>query len=425
LAKAHAWLILAVLCVPLVLAASSTINAGDAVTGHTTFVFKLQVQRRNSGNGLPTDFAVVAGYFEHRGGMAAAQRECVTWFNGYNLDQRPVGDHFGWGSRNAYPSDEDEPYAPGAPAGSGDRARQDHDFDRDVDTCVPRVIEDRDPELGLFAVVVESGDCDPRHGRDFKFRAHLDFVDPNDIYHEVQEYSYVCPNGGRDNLVPNPVAPLVPQRVADAVKDLFPTDAFDDGGDCTGATPFYTTWDPQNGEFDHPEKLVGCNARIQAMFLEYLWISPIHAPVWDPTIQRHYTFAIQFDTCDGNQCTDGSPSFDDTSRSKVVHRSPPSGPGSEEIMRGNSYDFDPDSETFGKHRTNCRHVDVRWQRITDRPRAHQQDCYPEDHRTARIDLYVFDHDPTRGLWAANANGFTGLNAYTGPGTPTGPDWAWA
>lgn len=422
-ARPLVFLVMLILLVPGLYAATVRYDdAPDAVTAHTVYVeiFERGPSRKTSA--LPTDFAAVAGYFSTVPIPDGFQRECVLWFNGKNLDQRPgataIGDH-------AFPSDEDEPAFPsGHPAGAGDHARQDYDFDRDVEGCPPEFRTPPVDRFGAYAVAIEAGDCDPRYGRDFKFRAHLDFVDPNGLYHEVQEYSYVCEWGGPMGLVPNPAFPNDPTTVAPAaVRDLFPGLLPDVEG-CRDV-PEPRDWvDPENRTvYDDPLLWISCQQRIQGMFTETMWITPVHGPAWDPTIQREYTFALQVDTCDSSRCTNGSPySFDDTPRGNVVHGSPPTGPGDEEIMRGNSYDFDPASPSYGMHRENCRHAGLAWKQVVVRPRAQDQDCYPEDHKTAQVDLYVYDTDPTQGLFMANANGKTGPNAYTPSGTPTGPSW---
>lgn len=481
----------------------------DLVTGHTVYASWVmernitQLRDANRTLGLPTDFAAIAGYFAFEDRFAvrdeaarAIQRECVVWFNGMNLDQRPQDDNFG--PENSFPSDEDE-----ARNGTGDESYQDYDFDRDVPNCEPLFEQGSgnggDERLGHagYAVAVEKGDCNPASGSEFKFRGHLDFVDPNGIYHEVQEYDYVCSNsflpglglGSPPELSAAGISVNEPsEAVSGTVSDFFPETYSDehnfDGCDLHdfGAT---------NGDGVFVDLGHKCNGTLRDLFTERLWITPLHEEVFDPTIEAVYNFALQIDTCAGiniyelggkdangthndfrnaermpggpvdipevgspnpatmyhdvayhtwygmgldeftggnyplfDVCTDGSSfSFNDTPRGRVVHSGPPQGTGDEEIMRGNSYDFDRDSETFAKHRTNCRVNDINWPMNTY-PDDEQvgEDCYPEDHKTAQVDIYVFPEDPT-GFWNMHSKGnLTGPDAtYEGPGTPTGPD----
>lgn len=534
----------------------------ELVTGHTVYAKfiidaeKIQQKNQKDTLFLSTDFAAIAGYFvvnktisAHEDIRVLAQRECVVWFNGQNLDQRPDPDNFDTtNGTNDFPSDEDEnaPY---------DRSQQDYDFDRDVLSCAPEGYESwvwanatYNYTLGAYAVAVEKGDCDPAHGSNFRYRGHLDFVDPNGLYHEVQEYDYNCfldipkehlacigedqfpesdrvatPNEkaftehGRTTSGLSPKAvngnasrgPLcgpeagdsvalfsgihgdvgVGEHVSGIVEQLFPwtyTDPQNQAGCEAYATPADNTnvapnaTDPVNssvtpGHFDLGHK---CNGSIQDLFKERLWITPVHAPQYDASIQEYYTFALQVDTCAGlniyevkgkpyttpdgtgqngsqypntvpfqstvmdiytktvlqtgygildqigadgvplehvDLCTDGSSfSFDDTFRGRTVHSSAPT--SAEEIMRGNSFDSDQTSSSFGKHRENCR-----YDKIEDAPHNYnptgepndpnQVDCYPEDHKTAFVDLYVYLSDPTGGQWALHTKGL---------GTPTPP-----
>lgn len=473
----------------------------DAVTGHTVYaswVMNRTDDDLDDGNrslGLPTDFAAIAGYFAFNDVLIvrdeaarAIQRECVVWFNGENLDQRPQDDNFG--PENSFPSDEDE-----ARNGTGDESYQDYDFDRDVPNCEPLFEQGNGTNTGAelhghaaFAVAVEKGDCNPASGSEFNFRAHLDFVDPHGIYHEVQEYEYVCANSYLPGLglgsPPGTVVNDPSEAVSGTVSDFFPATYSDEHNQDGCAV--HDTGSPTDVDLGHK-----CNGSIRDLFTERLWITPLHEEVFDDTIEAPYNFALQIDTCAGinvyelggkdamgeendyqgadrmpsgpvsapvvgspnpaaiyhdvayhtwygngldeftggnyplfDVCTDGSSfSFNDTPRGRVVHSGQPQGTGDEEIMRGNSYDFDAGSETFGKHRTNCRVNDINWEMSTY-PDEEQIDehCYPEDHKTAQVDLYVFPDDPT-GLWNAHSKGdLTGPTAtYEGPGTPTGPD----
>lgn len=184
-------------------APDGTSGVPDLVTGHTVYAkwvmedFEIIDRNNNQALGLPTDFAAVAGYFvdiditkTEVNENLAKQRECVVWFNGENLDQRPLDDGLSADSTNRFPSDE-EPL-------DDDSSFQDYDFDRDVTSCGPEELNvnlnttSATYQYGDFAVAVEKGDCNPAKGTNFRFRAHLDFVDPNGIYHEVQEYDYNC-----------------------------------------------------------------------------------------------------------------------------------------------------------------------------------------------------------------------------------------
>ncbi|MBW3582411.1 MAG: hypothetical protein KY455_04860 [Euryarchaeota archaeon] len=467
------------------------------VTGHTVYAkfvidalsidLRLQADVNNT-LGLPTDFAAIAGYFVVNDTKpdidieidvikdVAAQRECVVWFNGQNLDQT-VG---------AHPSDEDE-------AAPYDDAQQDYDFDRDIDHCASEFARYGyiDPDtpynttyiLGAYAVAVEKGDCDPAHGSNFRYRGHLDFLDPNGIYHEVQEYDYNClldlpkelVGADRGDVQPGTHTPVgVSTAVSGIVNQLFPwtyTDPQNENGCEVYATPadntgvVANTTSPANstvtpGSFDLGHK---CNGSIQDLFKERLWITQIHAPQYDATIQEYYTFALQVDTCAGlniyeafgkqtdqnlnnssvypigggigeaavsayhtaldpvgigtpvelvDLCTDGSSfSFDDTFRGRTVHSAPPT--TTEEIMRGNSFD---DNTTVLKHRENCRDDNLDWphNRQPSGSGTTGPDCYPEDHKTAFVDLYVYLSDPTGGQWALHTKG----TAPTTPATTT-------
>lgn len=491
----------------------------NAVTAHTVYASFVIERVQNQTFGLPTDFAAIAGYFaEIQNATFAKQRECVVWFNGYNLDQRPDPDSFGWGAENAFPSDEDQP-AGAAP--NHDASFQDYDFDRDVENCLP-VFDIANTTLPppAYAVVVEAGDCDPSSGTAHRFRGHLDFVDPNDIYHEVQEYDYECgwlgPGGLGASAVSNIAfqepeggqwlssGGLVPDffGVGNAVQDFFPATGTDVNNN-DGCQIYESPADNQDivgsqdpGSFDLGHK---CNGSVNDLFTERMWITPVHATEIDPTILQPYNFALQIDTCAGmniyegipvtsavigaadkdaegagtpwgartnpddsevdpqsggagngkvldtyhalayhnyygvgldtllagyplyDVCTDGSSfSFDDTPRGRTVHSGPPPGLGSTEIMRGNSYDFDAGSETVGTHRTNCRHNYIDWPYSTYPPGV-GDDCYPEDHKDAQIDIYVYDADPTGGLFVLNSNGLTGPAVYGGPGIANGPN----
>lgn len=484
----------------------------DLVTGHTVYAKWVHTKYTTYDEdfagrslGLPTDFAALAGYyFESEvkiepppvSGAASWQRECVVWFNGQNLDMRPDPDAFD--ATNDFPSDEDEP--------GNDTSFQDYDFDRDVAGCGPEYSVGTsgpgnysyEASYGTYAVVVEEGDCNPvASGGDYRFRAFLDFSDPNGIYHEVQEYDYTCLFGtktaaeftltpaGADGC-PNDadasvlVCAPVPGGVAsaDVVKQLFPWTASDpnnENGCAVHATPAdnndldSTTADPDAanvtdpanhtpsasagsdpGHFDLGNK---CNGTVQDLFTERLWMTRVHAPQFDARISDYYTFALMVDTCDGlnifelegksddptahplplssgaydltkttqdaglrglhKWCTDGSSfSFDDTNRGSVTHDLAPT--GVEEIMRGNSEG--DGTVAAGKHRENCRANDVDWAANDHPPGTSDVTCYPEDHRTAAVDLFIYDTNVVSSdlfdLFELNSRTVSAFNGYS-------------
>lgn len=440
----------------------------DPVAGHTTFAFWYVEQHPMWGS--------ASGSAPSPSGPSApgpttaspnAQRECVTWFDGRNLDQRPGKDDNKPGLIH-YPSDETL-----AAEGS---AMQDYSFNRDAPGCAPHSVSSGPAEssLGLptdfaaasgffhstifeatYAIAVEKEVCDPVKSRDFRFRGHLDFVDPNGVYHEVQEYDFdACPQ----------LAGL-PSLGAPPVEQVFPWNRND-----TSNTQGCLRTDSLHLENEWGHK---CNGTMQDPVRQRLWITRLHETVFDPTVDWIYNFALQIDTCsginvyeadgkaargaendykdahrfpDGNAtallqtyhdltyhryydhgvddlvdgwpsadvCTDGSSfSFNANPRDRRIHSTPPPAPGDEQIMLGNSFDFDEDSHTLGNHRTNCRTNDMDWPMSTyPDQKTIGEDCYPEDHKTAQIDVYGYsdgDH-PLLDEFEERSNGRTGIGS---------------
>lgn len=414
-----------------------------AVTGHTVYAGWWVGEPAAMTDGAIPGISERIGPVD-AGHDANVQRECLTWFNGGRLLQQPGPSNEGTGL--AYPGD--EAWAADSTNGHGP---QDYSFNRDAPGCGHHhngaaldegtlgLPTDWAAVAGYFSsvefdaeyiVLVEKGDCDPvNEGKDHRFRARLDFEDPNGLHHEVQEYDYVCPAGGPKNLVPAPGVPAF----------LLESAGLGDG-------------DPHNEE-GCTETRTGdkCVGSLHDLFTERLWITKVHEPVLDRTVERVYNFALQTDTCSGinihelggkramgpdndymdahrlpddnvtrwlllynevayftyyslgldeflegwplyDLCTDGSSfSFTGEPRGRVVHGGPPNGRGDEEIMRGNSYDFEPDSPTFGMHRADCRVQEFDWPLNTYPPGPPVSDiqCYVEDHKNGLVDLWAY------------------------------------
>lgn len=435
----------------------------DVVTGHTTFgvwiVEKFLDPESGSAFG-PSGLAAPEPTYP----FPDVQRECVVWLNGNNLDQRPgQGDNEpGW---IHFPSD--EAFA------QEDNAMQDYSFNRDAAGCGPRWLTPDldDGSLGLptdfaaasgyfsstefeasYAIAVEKKDCHPvASGQDFRFRGHLDFVDPNGVYHEVQEYDYDCPD-----VVGVPV-------ISPPVAEVFPWNQ-EDPHNTQGCSR--TDWLQSDDEWGHK-----CNGSVQDADALKLWITRFHEPVYERSVEWGYNFALQVDMCAGinvyeadgkaalgyenrfrdanrlpqgdatrllltyhdlvyhvyygvgvdefvagwpsaDVCTDGSSfSMNDNPRDRILHTGYPQGEGDEEIMRGNSLDFDQDSPTFGKHRSDCRSNEMDWP-MSSVPDLDSiaENCYPEDHKTAELDMYAYsdgDH-PLFEAFEGRSNGRTGI-----------------
>ncbi|MBW3582553.1 MAG: hypothetical protein KY455_05580 [Euryarchaeota archaeon] len=339
------------------------------------------------------------------------QGECVVWLSGDQLDWRPRYD-----PGDNYPSDADEP--------QGDGSGEDHDPDVEDATCEDTGV--RDPSLpadafaghatdfaaltgmftptaggtAAFAAATEAGDCAPGEGTEIRFRGHLDFISPNGIYHEVMEFDHIC------------------KEKLEFIDDV-------------------------DHQLVHDDRQPARD-RVRERF----WLTRTHAPAYDPTIDRYYTFALVVDTCAGqnvhegdvevdgavgqaagaarsaqallldhlgpssqtvDRCTDGSSwSFDDTPRQTVEHTGPPTDGGYEQsVMRGDSFNLDRTSVTFGLHRESCRSPDLVWPYNNDWPMY--GDCYAEDHLGAAVDLHMFQEDPTGGSWAAYSNSANEIN----------------
>ncbi|MBW3582554.1 MAG: hypothetical protein KY455_05585 [Euryarchaeota archaeon] len=370
-----------------------------------------------------------------------AQAECIVWVTGERLSFHPAEHEAALlaedGSvkpiiANDHPSDADE-----------DDPRfqerfRDHDPDHEGVGCDADLADPAPPGLvdwglptdfaalsGLFtptdgrttrfAAAVEAGDCAPGEGSSLRFRAHLDFIDPWGVPHEVVEFDHVCP-------------PAL-EVADDALHDTFP-DASDRYGQegCKVREPTVTEDAVYTDLGGHCAALVSDRTR------ERFWLTATHAPVYEPTIGRYYSFALVVDTCaavndqdlegrdgrydvDGtfervrrsqatvlgaggvdqrpvDRCTDGSSlSFDDTLRRRVEHLRPPA--EWDEVLRGNALNTNLQSLDWGTHRPSCRSPDLVWPH-NEAPYA-SSDCYAEDHMAAAVDLHLFEEDPT-GLW---------------------------
>lgn len=443
----------------------------DLVAGHTTFgawmVFIAPIWQSSDSSSASGPSGLSAP--EPTYTFPDVQRECVVWLNGSNLDQRA-----GQGDNEPglihFPSDE--------ALLQGDGAMQDYSFNRDAAGCAPHSVtpDPGDGSLGLpsdfaaasgffsstefqanYAIAVEKEGCDPvEYGQDFRFRGRLDFVDPNGVYHEVQEYDYgPCPVVG----VPVPSPPL---------DEAFPWNQ-NDRHNTQGCSR--TDWLQSDDEWGHK-----CNGSVQDPVTRKLWITRFHEPVYDTTVEWGYNFALQVDTCAGinvyeaegkaamgvenhyqdahrlpqgnatrllltyhdltyhshygagvnefvedrtwpDVCTDGSsfslatnhPTSD--YRDRVLHTGLPQGEENEEIMRGNSFDSDENSLTYGKHRTHCRANEMDWPMSTFPNQAWiDERCYPEDHKTTEVDIYAYSdgNHPLYEEFEGRSNGRTGF-----------------
>lgn len=343
------------------------------------------------------------------------QAECVVWANGENVASMPYLDDFDL--TNDHFSDEDQL------SDGNDTASQDYDLDRIVESCGPETLPDEGRFVGVptdfgilqghflfidltaetydygdYAVVVESGDCDPRDGTGFSYRGHLDFIDPNGVYHDVQEYDYSCTDTAAAGI--------------GLLDGLYTTGGIDDPYNTQGCTRTQALLPGTMADSGHK-----CRGTVRDLLTERLWITRIHGAQFDPTIGDFYTFALAVDTCSGRNvhdadgmqtdpaymlpgsastspdlCTDGSSySLDNTRRGNVIHAAQPG--TIEELMRGNAYN--ETNEHREAYRHDARTPDGGWP-FNEFPRGTNipPDGYPEDHKAALVDLYIVRDDPT-------------------------------